>query len=568
MDRAELDRAIDELHQHKDGWAGLPVREKMGLLVQLRERLAEAADRWVEVSVEAKQIDPDSPWVGEEWVSGPWALATSVNALLKSLGALAEGRKPWPKKLRTLPNGQLAARVFPDDIYDRLLFHGITADVWMQPGVTSENLGEHTATFYDEPRYSGCVALVLGGGNINSIAPLDVLYRLFAFGHVVLLKMHPVNEYLGSVLEEIFEPFVERGYVRFVYGGAKTGYYLCHHDWVEEIHITGSTRTHDIIVYGPGQEGKARQERGEAILKKPITSELGGIGPAIIVPGPWSEADVRFQAERLATAKLHNSGFNCVSSQLLITNEKWEERDALLGAIRQIMRDLPPRHAFYPGAAERHEAALEAYPAAEIMHGNVPRTLITGLDPNGEDEHSFREEFFGPIYSQTDLPGETPAEFLANAVTFCNEKVMGTLGIMILVHPKTMKELGPALDEALANLRYGSIGLNIWDAAAFLLPQMAWGAYPGHTLEDVQSGIGVVHNSYFFEKSQKNVVRGPFYPFPRSFLHGHFTISPRPAWFVTNKTAHVTAERVTRLNADPALWRVPGIFASGIRGAF
>jgi aldehyde dehydrogenase (NAD(P)+) len=568
MNRAELDRAIDSLHEHKDGWVGLPVREKMDLLVRMQHNLAEAANRWVSASVEAKQIDPDSPWVGEEWVSGPWAMATAINGLLKSLEALAEGRKPRPKKVRTMANGQVAARVFPDDVYDKLLFHGVTADVWMQPGVAEENLDEHTAAFYSEPHHSGCVALVLGGGNINSIAPLDVLYRLFACGHVVMLKMHPVNEYLGSILEGIFAPFVERGYVRFVYGGAETGSFLCHHEWIEEIHITGSARTHDIIVYGPGEEGRARKRRGEAILKKPITSELGGIGPAIIVPGPWSPADIRYQAERLATAKLHNSGFNCVSSQLLVTSETWPQRDELLEAVRQIMHELPPRHAFYPGAAERHEAALEAHPAAEVIHGNVPRTLITGLDPNDEDVHAFQEEFFGPVYSQTDLPGDSPAEFLTNAVAFCNEKVMGTLGIMILVHPKTMKELGPALDEAIAQLRYGSIGLNIWDAAAFLLPQMAWGAYPGHTLDDVQSGIGVVHNTYFFEKPQKNVVQGPFYPFPRSILNGHFTLSPRPAWFVTNKTAHTTAERVTRLNTDPAFWRLPGIFASGFRGAF
>ena len=311
METAELDRAIEELQQRKDDWVSLPVREKMALLMQLRQRLARAADRWVEVSVEAKQIDPDSPWVGEEWVSGPWALATAVNALLKSLESLAQGTKPRPKKLRSLPNGQLAARVFPDDVYDTLLFHGVTAEVWMQPGVTEENLAAHTATFYDEPRRSGCVALVLGGGNINSIAPLDVLYRLFAFGHVVILKMHPVNEYLGIVLEEIFAPFVEKGYVRFVYGGAETGYYLCHHDWIEEIHITGSARTHDIIVYGPGEEGRERQIRGEPILRKPITSELGGIGPAISVSergcAGWLACAITLAATSPATHGWHTA---------------------------------------------------------------------------------------------------------------------------------------------------------------------------------------------------------------------------------------------------------------------
>src|SRR5260221_3224460 len=49
---------------------------------------------------------------------------------------------------------------------------------------------------------------------------------------------------------------------------------------------------------------------------------------------------------------------------------------------------------------------------------------------------------------------------------------------------------------AVEDLRYGAIGLNVWNAVAFLLAQATWGAYPGHTLDDIQSGIGVVRNSF------------------------------------------------------------------------
>jgi len=37
------------------------------------------------------------------------------------------------------------------------------------------------------------------------------------------LQMSPVNEYVGPTLEKIFAPFVEQGYLVFVYGGVEVG---------------------------------------------------------------------------------------------------------------------------------------------------------------------------------------------------------------------------------------------------------------------------------------------------------------------------------------------------------
>jgi len=61
-------------------------------------------------------------------------------------------------------------------------------------------------------------------------------------------------------------------------------------------------------------------------------------------------------------------------------------------------------------------------------------------------------------------------------------------------------------------------------------------------------------------------VRGSFYPFPRSWLHGDFNIFPKPAWFVTNRTARETARLVSGLAVDPRLIRLPAIFALALRG--
>ena len=174
----------------------------------------------------------------------------------------------------------MVAQVFPFNGYDRLFFMGITGEVWMEPGVTRDGLAATQAVVYRDKGHAGQVALVLGAGNVASIGPMDVLYKLFVEDQVVVLKMNPVNEYLGPLIEEGFRALVEPGYLRVVYGGAAAeGAYLCQHPLVEEIHITGSDKTFDAIVFGTGPEGAARKASGQPLLTKPISGELGNVEP-------------------------------------------------------------------------------------------------------------------------------------------------------------------------------------------------------------------------------------------------------------------------------------------------
>jgi aldehyde dehydrogenase (NAD(P)+) len=566
MTRPNLDQSIQELNEHKDLWTALPIKKKINLLLETRELLIEHGPRLVEVSVEGKKIDPHSPWVGEEWVLGPWALAEAINGYLDTLCALSAGHLAGLKKVSTRSNGQVVAQVFPNTLYDRLILSGLRAEVWMQPGVTPASLRDHTAVICRQNGLKGKVALVLGSGNVSAIPVLDVLYRLFAFGHVAILKMNPINDYLGPVFEVIFTPFIRGGFLRFAYGGADVGDYLTHHPGVDEVHLTGNSRTHDVIIFGPGPEGIKRKEQNAPALNKPVTSELNCVCPTIIVPGQWSAADIRFQAENVVTMKLNNSGFNCSSMQILVLPAAWEQRAEFLEAIRVVMRELPPRYAYYPGAAERQKAALDVYPTAETFGGEVPRTLIPNLDPNVGSDYCYTNEFFGPVLAQANIPGRNTAEYLSNAVRFCNDRLRGTLGATLIAHPSTLNRYALAIDETIASLRYGSIGVNVWHSMAFLLAQTSWGAYPGHTYADFQSGIGVVRNSFLFEKPQKTVCYGSFYPFPRGLVHGSFSILPKPPWFITNKSAHITLKKIARFSAKPDFRQLPGILIAALIG--
>ena len=208
--------------------------------------------------------------------------------------------------------------------YHHLLLSGIRAEVWMQKSVNENNFNEHIAQVYKSKTQNGSISLVLGAGNVASIPPLDVLDRLFAHLSVSILKMHPVNVYLKDIFETIFEDFISSGYVQIVSGGADVGKYLCNHEVIDHIHITGGAKTYDSIVFGADEEGNERKKRGEKQITKSSTAELGCVTPIIVVPGHWSKADIKYQAENIATQKLHNASFNCIAGQVLVFPESWE----------------------------------------------------------------------------------------------------------------------------------------------------------------------------------------------------------------------------------------------------
>jgi aldehyde dehydrogenase (NAD(P)+) len=567
VDTDHLDQAVAKVSGHKTVWARLPVKDKIQYLLEIRQGTLDNAQLWADAETKAKQLHAGSPLVGAEaWLAGPYGLVAWLSASIQALTALNTGTDLLAHvKLRRSADGHLIARVLPHDIYEELLFNGVTADVWMQDGVTEDNLRENMAGFYRREDPDGELALVLGAGNVSAIVPLDILDRMINCGQVVVCKMNPVNEYLGPVFEGIFGPLIRDGYLAFVYGGGDVGAYLTRHDAVEAIHITGSAHTHDLIVYGPGEEGQRRKAADDRVIGKPINSELGGVGATIVLPGPWAEADFRFQAEHVVTQKLHNSGHNCIASQVLVLPADWDGSAALLREVRGRLDSSEPRPAYYPGTEQRLSALQQAEPGTEVLgSGDAKRMLVAGLDPATE-HYGFRTEFFAPAMVTTSLPGDA-GEFLRAAVDFCNERLYGTLSVNLIVHPKTRRQLGADFDRAMAALRYGGIGINAWVGVAFLIARAAWGAYPGHTYTDVQSGIGVVHNALMFDKPLKTVVSAPFHPFPRSVRHGENTLFPKPPWFLTNKTSESTARKLTEFAAAPSAAKLPALFASALRG--
>ncbi len=553
----DLDRAVETLGNRKDAWARLSVAERIQLARECSRGTMEVAGSMVAAGCGAKGLDPESPAGGEEWFAGPVSILRNIQLLIETLASIQQTGYPRiaPGAVRRLSGGQIAVRVFPGGVFDRLMFPRTWSDVWMLPDVDQAGLRETMAVAYrrSEP---GRLALVLGAGNVASIGPMDVLYKLFVENHVVVLKMHPVNEYLGPLIERAFAPLVRAGYVRIVYGDAAEGQYLVHHPGVDEIHMTGSAAVHDRIVWGddPDEQAQRRAQREPKVTTR-VTSELGCVTPVIVVPGDWSPREIAYQAEHVATMVANNASCNCNAAKLLVTWRGWRHRRAFLDRIAGVLAALPRRKAFYPGAAQRYER-FAAHPGWRQVSadGGVPScATIYDVDPSEAGDIVFREEAWCPIIAETALGADDEAAFTAVAAAFCNERVAGTLSAVILADSASGARLGTYLDRAIAEMRYGTVAINHWAAASYVLAVAPWGAYPGHTLEDVGSGIGFVHNTLMFDRPQKTVLRGPF------------TMTPKPAWFSTHRRGHIAGRRMAAFEARRSVSRFASLATAAMR---
>jgi aldehyde dehydrogenase (NAD(P)+) len=567
MDALSIDRTLEDLTAAKQRWATLPIEDKIGHLEAIRANAVRLARPWVEAAVEAKGLSMDDPLAGEEWTSGPYSLLALVNDLLETLRRLVAGRSPIDgHRTATLPNGQVAIDVFPTTLDERILYSGITAQVWMEPGVDIADLPDLTASFYRDPSPVGNLAVVLAAGNIASIAPLDVIHEMFNEGKVVVLKMNPVNDYLGPYFEEIFAALVDDGYLRFDYGGVDVGEYLTAHPLTDSIHVTGSVRTYEAIVFGSGPEGEENKRSDHPINERPIGAELGGVGPVIVVPGPWTRRDLRFHAELIVSAKMHNCGFNCIAAQVVIVPEGWEHTEALLDEIRAVYADMSDRLPYYPATVDRCDAAIGGAASVDDFGAEHLRHLVVGLDAADGTENLFRTEVFGPVLGVTSLPCPDVPSYLKKAVRFANHRLYGTLGANILIHPRTERRHAAAVQRALEDLEYGTIAVNTWTGVAYFMPKCTWGAFPGHTRTDIQSGAGTVHNALMLDRAQKSVVRGPFAPAERAWMKGELHLAPKPIYFVTNTQAHVVGERLIPYTAGGSKADIARIASAAIRG--
>ncbi|HEY4871806.1 MAG TPA: aldehyde dehydrogenase [Candidatus Dormibacteraeota bacterium] len=554
--RTELDAVLEQLRAGASSFARLGITGRIALAESMRAGHARIAARGVRAACEAKGLEVRTATEGEEWIAHPFITLLHLRLWIAALRSIERsGTTPIGRVRRTIDDRPLV-KVFPSNLVDATLFPRVHGEVHLQAGTSVDD----RARFYRQPDHEGRVVLVLGGGNVNSIPPLDVATKMLNEGKVCLLKMNPVNAYLGPLIEEAFAEAVRQKFLAIVYGGAEEGSYLASHPGVDEVIITGSDRTHDLLVWGPpGPEREARRADNHPLLNKPITSELGNISPVIVVPGPYSDRQLAWQAQNIGGGVTNNASFNCNANKMLITARGWDGRQRLLDALERVFEHTPVRAAYYPGAQERYRRLTDGRRSLRTIGmatpGTLPWTLLTDLDSADPNEEAFRMEPFCSILSETTVGSTDTLEFFDRAVHFANEQLWGTLSATIVIHPSTLREPGvaKALERAIVQLRYGTVGINIWGAYGFALGT-PWGGHPTSTASDIQSGHGFVHNVAMLEGVEKTVVRHPL------------TVFPKPPHFPSHRTADRVGRRLVAREETGGGLELLQVVAAAVRG--
>jgi acyl-CoA reductase-like NAD-dependent aldehyde dehydrogenase len=553
-EQTRIDEGVGALKARAREFARLDPVAKSQLLRECIPRLLAEAPGWVADGARVRGADPS-----EEWLAGPTTTIRVFRLLATSVDQIAQAGKPaLGRGVRRRPDGRIEIALFPASALDGITFGGFSGHVLMDRGVDERLAREQQAGFYTRKEPEGGVSLVLGAGNVSSIPPMDVATKMFVEGFVCILKMNPVNEWVGPHLERALAPLIDRGYLRIVYGGAEVGQYLAYHPEIDDVHITGSDRTHDAIVWGlPGADRDRRIAANDPLLKVPISSELGNVSPVAIVPYAYSDKELWFQARNVVSMVFNNASFNCNAAKMLITARGWAQRDKFLDLVAQGLAQAPTRKAYYPGAFERYERLLAG-------HGNVERfgqgtseklqwAFVRGLDSSADDP-LFRTEPFCGILSETSVGSSDPVEFLGEVTSFMNDRLWGTLNAMVVVHPKLEKDptVAQAFDDAIVALRYGTVAINHWPALCYAFGTMPWGGHQSATLKNIQSGLGWVHNTYMLGGIDKSVVRGPL------------TVSPYPLWFFDNPKASKVSPAACDMEAAPSWLKLPGLLAKAL----
>ena len=140
-----------------------------------------------------------------------------------------------------------------------------------------------------------------------------------------------------------------------------------------------------------------------------------------------------------------------------------------------------------------------AEPIGERIDGVLP-PLIPNVDARQTDDICFGEESFCGLVAQTTLPGANVAEYLSNAVEFCNNTLWGTLNVGLIIDPRIEKRFSKEFDQAIADLEYGTVAINHWAGLGYGFGCTAWGAYQD-MLETISRAVSAKFTTHIYSIS-------------------------------------------------------------------
>jgi hypothetical protein len=530
--KIDVDRNINKLRVHSKEFSKLSDSDMILFLQEVINNVKSIAYYWVSVSAEKKGIT-HKPKEGEEWIGGPFA---SIFALQYFIDYLTNKNSLNEANFDKSNNSY---KVFPNKSIEKLLFPFLEGEIIFQKNLDFEKIKKYRGfnNRFDENKPK--ITLILGAGNVSSIPFLDALFHMIAYKSVIYMKLNPVNEYLLPVFEQVFEPFISRGYMVITKADLEGSKYISSHSGFNQIHLTGSNFTYEQIVYGKVLTDKERSLKTlSKVNKTPITSELGNVTPIIVHPDKWSASELKHQAKKIVTAKLNNSGFNCIAAQIIVLPKEWKQKDLLKKYIVEYLKKIGDTTSYYPGSTQKLDTLKNNKNFTQVNEEScITPFLISDIELEKEYAH---DEAWSTVLFFKEIEFISKSQYVDDAINYVNNEVWGNLGVSVLIKKHKKEKNSIFLNKYVKNLNYGTVAINEWSALAFIIPTMPWGGYPGNKDNNIQSGQGFVHNSLLFESPLKGVVYSKF----------RMSRLIDPPWFVTHKKSHKIFKNLTYYQAE------------------
>ncbi len=232
------------------------------------------------------------------------------------------------------------------------------------------------------------VTYIAGAWNYPYQLTLLPLVDALAAGNTAVVKPSEVAPNTSAAMAKIINTTFPMEYCHVVEGGAEKAQELLEQRF-DYIFFTGGT----VI-------GKKVYEAAAKHLT-PITLELGGKNPAIVLP----DCDMETSAKRLVWGKFLNAGQTCVAPDYILVHSSVEQQ--LLDSMKKILERHFPKNDFSENfmaiVNEKHfDRITSLVDRAKIFYGGVfdkKRLFIspTILHHSTFEDAIMKEEIFGPV---------------------------------------------------------------------------------------------------------------------------------------------------------------------------
>ncbi len=260
-------------------------------------------------------------------------------------------------------------------------------DRWMAPERITVPGGLRPARAWTQARPLGTV-LIIGPWNYPLQLVLAPLVGALAAGNTAVLKPSELAASTSRVLARLIPQYLDPEAVAVVEGGVEASTDLLAQPF-DHVFYTGGERVGKIVM-------KAAAEH-----LTPVTLELGGKSPAVVVGG-----DLRTAARRIAYGKFMNAAQTCVAPDYVLTTPDAAPvlADALADAVREFYGSDPRASVDYGRIINDHhfDRLVGLLADGTVVSGGrheraeryLEPTVLRDVDPASA---LMQEEIFGPL---------------------------------------------------------------------------------------------------------------------------------------------------------------------------